>query len=244
MSSRESPRRKARQRQKRDTLSNQDRSDYDQDEELRKEHNAQNYIYWFQIFILLLHIAVTLSLVAQNPGAHGILFFHGIISPVTVVLYSIGISSAIYGYLGMYRKNNLIPFERRAQWFRYYVRSNMYFLLVWVLSSVTMIFGCWTFVYVEQIGRYFPPEKVVESFDYEMIIKQLLLNLPKMKEILILLHELDPNSPPVTWIAVVGKYFYVGFIAWTVIPAFFLFFCIKRQRSYNKSQFIDQGESL
>lgn len=209
-----------------------------------RDKSLQNHMYRFQVFLSFLHCIGTIYLLSRNQGVTFIVFFHGIVSPVTFVLYGIGIASAIYGFLGMYRKNELIPFERRAQWFRYYIRSNIVFLIVWVLSALGTIFGCWTFVYVERMPDYFPPDELVKSLDYEVIIKQLILHFPRMLEILEALFGLDRNDPPVQWFWPVGKYYYMSLIFLVAIPAGLLYLCIRRQRNFYDSYFMNKSQHI
>lgn len=211
-------------------------------ENYERDKSLQNHIYRFQVFLSFLHCIGTIYLLAHNQGVTFLVFFHGIVSPVTFVLYGIGIASAIYGFLGMYRKNELIPFERRAQWFRYYIRSNVVFLIVWVLSALGAIFGCWTFVYVQRMPDYFPPDELVKSLDYEVIIKQLILHFPRMLDVLEALFSLDRNAPPVQWFGAIGRYYYMGLIFFVAIPAGLLFLCIRRQRNFYDSYFMNTSQ--
>ena len=88
--------------------------------------------------------------------------------------------------------------------------------------------------------EYFPPKEVIKSLEYEPIVKQLVLYLPNTLQIMEILHGLKPNEPPVTWLKPVGKYFYVAVVVFSVIPSIALYFCIKKQREFYSSHFMNK----
>lgn len=229
--------RKRRHRRRRSLAKPVNDSDNDDEVVPHSEQKKQNLIFLVHSVTWLSHMCVTIGIVGYLPVARPLMFFHGILSPATLILYCVGALSFIYGYLSMYRVGKNITDDRRAQWFRRYMRTNKLLALVWVFATLSMIFGCWEFKYVQTLENKYPIKELKEQV-YEPIVKQVILALSEQLYRLEQLHQITPASPPLNLVGFVGEYFYIAIIVITIIPVALMLYTQRFQRRYYTLRFI------
>jgi hypothetical protein len=203
------------------------------------ETKLQNLIYFGHILATVGHFIVTLYLMGRHPEVQRILIFHGIISPVHFILYGLGFMSAIYGYLGMYRHKDGITLQRRAQWYRRYMRSNKYFALVWVFATLYSIFGCWQFLYAQTLDEEYPTQEILKSPEYQPIIKQIIFGLPYLMIRLRKEFGITNETPPLNMVGLMGKYYLAAGVFFTALPLALMITSLHWQRRYYAMRFIN-----
>ena len=204
-----------------------------------RDQTIQTIIYFGQLILLIIHLSVSLYLLGRLPAASGMLLFHGIFGPVTIILYITGLLSFVNGYLSMYRRQPVISRARRAQWFRRYMRVNKYLVLVWILATLSSVFGCWGFNYAQELDVEYPPEKLAKATRFEPIVKQIIIGLPEALKRLEDDYGITPTTPPLDAIGTAGRFYYVTALFITFLPAVLLLVGIHFQRRFYALKFIN-----
>jgi hypothetical protein len=197
----------------------------------------QRIIYFLIMLYVVLHIVTSLILLTKLPKASFLVVFNGIVSPTTFILFVVGFMSCVYGWLALFRDPIRRTTEMDARWFRRYIRMNRYLLLVSILSTQATVFGCWKFIFAQDLDKRFPQSKLAKDKRYQLLVRRVIQALPK---ILVELEEIEgitPDTPPLGLMRFVGINYILCLFLLSVLPGILLYVAIWAQRKYYRSRF-------
>lgn len=198
----------------------------------------QNWTFGLQITLLTMHFIVSCCSLQMIPKASFLMFFHGVVSPVCFILYFIGFLSITFAVLSIYRRSSLsVTVARQAQWYRRYMRTNKYFLLLWVLSTTTTIFGCWMYHYALHMDETFPVREIYESTKYQLVVKEILIGVQQLSKLLASDGGITSDMEPLKTVKLAGEFYYLAGLIYTVVPGVLLFGCIQYQKKFYAYRF-------
>lgn len=201
----------------------------------------QKWIYIGIALSLFIHSIFSFIALLRLPPAAFLMVFHGIVSPSTLILYIVGVLSATYGYVSLFSKSGTMREERRASCFRYYLRANKLILLVWILASQGTAFGCWKFVFAQNMDKQFPFDKLVGMAHMDTIVRLTITSMPHLLDDLTSEHGITANTSPLNLVGIVGQHYIVFILIFTVIPVALMFWAIITQRKYYAVRFMSNN---
>lgn len=219
----------------------------DEDEEppqmkaLRRATKLQHFIYLIIITGLIIHLITTVAMLLKLPGASFLLVFHGIVSPSTIILYVVGAFSGLYGWMSLFRREDRASDEAKSRRFRRYIRVNKYLLLCWILASQATVFGCWKFIFSQDLDKTVSRAELVRNPSYDSIVRLVIEFLPKVLTELSETDGIQPDDPPLDLLRYVGIHYVLFLFLLSVIPGIMLYVGIWFQQKYYALRFMSDS---
>ena len=210
-------------------------------EQVEKLTKAQKWIFLAISFGIVANFLGAAGMLLRLPPAYFVLIFHGVISPSSIILCVVGIVSMFYGYLSMYSNTPSMTEDRRALFFRRYLRVNKLLLLVWILATVSTVFGSWKYIFAQNLDKRYRSEDLLKRPNLDTLVRITILMMPHLLDEISELLNVTPTTPPLDFVTLVGRYFYIFIFVFTVIPVVLLVFAIRSQRKYYVARFLQSN---
>jgi hypothetical protein len=107
------------------------------------EDRIQSVFFFTTTLLNIGLMVVSLYILVGEPRAMKDFLFFGVVGPSQLIQIFVGITSSFYGAFALYKRKS--DYERSRTWFRRYLRTNKLFLLNWLISTSTCVYGCWKY---------------------------------------------------------------------------------------------------
>jgi hypothetical protein len=210
-------------------------------EQVEKLAKAQKWIYLGISSGIMANFLGAAGMLLRLPPAYFVLIFHGVISPSSIILYLVGVVSIFNGYLSMYSNTPSMTENRRALFFRRYLRVNKLLILVWILATQSTVFGSWKYIFAQNLDKRYRSEDLLKRPDLDTLVRITILMMPHLLDEISEFQNVTPTTPPLDFVTFVGRYFYIFIFIFTVIPVALLVFAIRSQRKYYVARFLQSN---
>jgi hypothetical protein len=208
---------------------------------LQKSSRLQQLIYFLIILTGLLHFAVFATLLVRKPEVNFLFYFHGVLSPSTLLLYILAALSGVCGWNALFAKHSRNDEDSAELWFRRYVRMNKYYLIVWFFSTQSTIFGCWKYIFSQNMDSNYQLKEMTTSPKYDYIVRKIVLSLPTLLYNIEIDYGIKATDPPLNMIQFIGIHYIWFLFILSVIPSFMLIVFIWTQHQYYAQRFSDDN---
>jgi hypothetical protein len=199
---------------------------------LRRATKLHRWIYFGINTGVVIHLITTIAVFIKLPPASFLLVFHGIVSPSTIILYVVAVISIVYGWMAFFRRESTGDKSDDSCWLRRYIRFNKYLLLCWISASQATVFGCWKYIFAQNLDKTISPLELVRNPQYELIVRKVIQVLPHLLVDLRESRGILPDDPPLNLMRYVGIHYILFLFLLSVIPAIVLFAAIWLQQKY------------
>jgi hypothetical protein len=145
------------------------------------QERIQFLLFWSITLLNIGLMIISLFILFSEPLALQDFLFHGIVGPSQLIQIFVGFASTFYGGFALYKRE--VEYDKSRAWFRRYHRNNKLFLLNWVISTSTCVYGCWKFnmIYAEDI-EYNTLRKLQKYYDekYSPFIVDILIGVNEL----------------------------------------------------------------
>lgn len=191
-----------------------------------------------QASLLLSNCIFNIYCAAVRPEVTFLMIFHGVVSPVCVILFCCGVMSIGSGIMAVNPPKAFdSSVDRSAQWYRRYMRSSMYVVLLWILSTLTTVFGCWMYSYGTQLGTLYPKAELYASNEYSLVMKQILIGVSSLGSELEIREGITSRMQPLLLVKSIGDHYYIALVVYVLFPALLIWLSISFQRKYYAFRF-------
>jgi hypothetical protein len=215
------------------------RDDSEDSELLRKSTNIQRVIYFVIISTGVAHFFTFATLLLRRSEVNFILLFHGVLSPSTVLLYIVAVFSGVCGWNALFAKHSRNDPDSAELWFCRYVRMNKYYLLIWFFSTQATIFGCWKFIFAQNMDSTYKITKLSRSTNFDYTVRKIILALPDLLYNVELDYGVKASDPPFNFVQFLGMNSILFLFVISIIPSFMFIAFIWLQHKYYALRFSD-----
>ena len=183
----------------------------------KSEDLTQVAFFWTQTIINLGLAIFTLVLLLRVPMAISQFMFYGIVGPGQIILMVIGFVATFYGGFAIYKRN--VPYTTSRVYFRRYLRTNKFYILNWIMSTSTCVFGCWKYQRYLEIDKKYPLiEDIHKNFDYGSFVKEAIVGITNLFWIIRSL-GISLDDSPFSAVVSMGKNAWVTALCLVVLPS-------------------------
>jgi hypothetical protein len=166
-----------------------------------------------------------------------VLVFYGIVGPSQLIQIVVGFTSTVYGALALY--NHKASYDGSRKLFRRYLRNNKLFLLNWVISTATCVYGCWKFTLLNTMAV--EHDTLKEFWDY-VDGKYSLFIIDVLVGVTDLFYELRDNDVtfkenPFPFIFNIGSNPWLAGVFMVLVPALILGSALWFQHGYYRKKY-------
>ena len=126
------------------------------------EERIQIAFFWTILLLNIGLMAVSLFILFAQAKAIKDILFYGIVGPSQLIQIFVGFTSTFYGSFALFKRR--ADYEKSRTWFRRYLRNNKLFLLNWIISTSTCVYGCWKYSMLFEMDRNNP--SIQKFWDY------------------------------------------------------------------------------
>ena len=201
--------------------------------------HLQRYLFYFIVATFLTHIAFNGALLMRRPEVNFILIFHGVVTPATIILYIVGVLSAVCGWNALFAKHSRTDRLSTRDWFTRFIRMNKYYALLWFLATQATIFGCWKFIFGQNLDSKFRLDDIVRSPKFDFSVRQIVLKLPQLLMNVEIDFSVSVEDAPLSTLQFIGMNVTIFLFVYSIIPAVLLLACVWMQVKYSEAKFVE-----
>ena len=196
------------------------------------EDRIQFALFWTISLLNIGLMVVSLYILISEPKALKDFLFFGIVGPSQLIQIFVGLASTFYGALAVFKRKT--DYEKSRTWFRRYMRHNKLFLLNWIISTSTCVYGCWKYTMLFDMNEAHPT--IQEFWDhvdgkYSLFIIDILFGVTDLF-FLLLDNGVDFKLSPFPFVFSVGHNPWLAGVFMVVIPSIVLGVAIWFQHRY------------
>jgi hypothetical protein len=196
------------------------------------QDRIQLLLFWSITLLNIGLMIISLFILASEPLAMRDFLFYGIVGPSQLIQIFVGLASTFYGGFALYKRQ--VNYETSRTWFRRYLRNNKLFLLNWVISTSTCVYGCWKFDMLYSLDvEYKTIKKLLGYADgkYGTFMADILVGVTDLFHVL-REQKVTFEAAPFPLIFGVGKNPWIVGIFLVAVPSAFLGFAIWVQHRF------------